>query len=63
MEKGLTIVITGAGGNIGYVLCFNLISDDVFGSDTKINLKLIEIPKFKTKLEGIKMELEVNFYL
>ena len=62
MESALTVVITGAGGNIGYILCFNIASGMVFGPNTKINLKLVELPRFKTKLEGIKMELEVILF-
>ena len=59
MQKSITVAITGAGGNVGSSLCFFLSSGKVFGQNTNLRLKLIELPKFKSKLEGIKMELEV----
>jgi malate/lactate dehydrogenase len=60
MERTLTVVITGAGGRIGSVLCFLLSTQKIFRKGTKIILRMVELPQFKKNLFGLKMELEVN---
>ena len=55
--KMKTVVVTGAAGQIGYSLLPMIASGEVFGSDTMINLRLLEIPQGVTMLEGVKMEL------
>lgn len=57
MTAPLSIVITGAAGNIGYALLPLLASGYVFGSDRPIELRLLEIPQVLSQLSGIKMEL------
>ena len=53
-----TITITGAGGQIGYQLAFRIASGQLLGTETKVNLKLLEIPPAVEALKGVAMELE-----
>ena len=59
MERNLTVVVTGAGGRIGSVLCFLLGTQPIFRPGTKIILRMVELPQFTPNLLGLKMELEV----
>ena len=43
------ISITGAAGNIAYSALFRIASGELYGKDTKINLKLIDISDFEKK--------------
>jgi len=56
-QKTITVVITGAAGQIGYSLLPMVASGQVFGIDTIVNLHLLEIPQGLAMLEGAKMEL------
>ncbi len=58
MSKTVTVAVTGAAGQIGYSLLFRLASGEVFGSGTKVNLKLVELPDAIKAAEGTAMELE-----
>jgi malate dehydrogenase len=49
--------VTGGAGQIAYSLLPRLVSGETFGSDTKVNLRLIEIPQVVDKLQGTIMEL------
>ena len=40
------ISITGAAGNIAYSALFRIASGELYGKDTKINFKLIDISDF-----------------
>ncbi len=51
------VAVTGAAGQIGYSLLFRLVSGEVFGPDTKIDLQLLEITPALPMLEGVVMEL------
>ncbi|HLS45386.1 MAG TPA: malate dehydrogenase [Ornithinicoccus sp.] len=52
------VAVTGAAGQIGYSLLFRIASGDLFGRDTPVELRLLEItPALKT-LEGVVMELD-----
>ena len=53
-----TITITGAAGQIGYQLAFRIASGQLLGTETKINLKLLEISPTLEALKGVAMELE-----
>ena len=53
-----TITITGAAGQIGYQLAFRIGSGQLLGSQTTINLKLLEITPALEALKGVAMELE-----
>ena len=50
------VLITGAAGQIGYVLAFRIANGDFLG-DRKIILHLLEITPALTALEGVVMEL------
>ena len=63
MERIITVVVTGAGGRIGSVLCFLLGTQNIFRKGTKIRLRMVELPKFINSLVGLKMELEVILLL
>ena len=56
--NSIKVAITGAGGQIGYTLLFCVSSGKAFGPDTKIALRLLEIPQAMKTLEGTVMELE-----
>ena len=53
-----TITITGAAGQIGYQLAFRIASGQLLGSETTVNLKLLEITPALEALKGVAMELE-----
>lgn len=58
MSKIINVAVTGAAGQIGYTLLFCLGSGKVFGPDTPIALRLLEITPALKALEGSVMELE-----
>ncbi|EAY20324.1 Malate dehydrogenase, putative [Trichomonas vaginalis G3] len=51
------VLITGAAGQIGYVLTFRIAAGDLFG-DRKVVLHLLEIPQGMQALQGCCMELQ-----
>ncbi|MEP7033988.1 MAG: malate dehydrogenase [Actinomycetota bacterium] len=54
----IKVAVTGAAGQIGYSLLFHIASGALFGPDSPVELRLLEItPALKT-LEGVVMELE-----
>jgi malate dehydrogenase len=55
--KEINVAVTGGAGQIAYSLLPRLISGETFGPDTKVNLRLIEIPQVVDKLQGTIMEL------
>ena len=55
--KEINVAVTGGAGQIAYSLLPRLISGETFGRDTKVNLRLIEIPQVVDKLQGTIMEL------
>ena len=55
--KKINVAVTGGAGQIAYSLLPRLVSGETFGVDTKVNLRLIEIPQVVDKLEGTIMEL------
>jgi malate dehydrogenase len=58
MSKLVNVAVTGAGGQIGYAFLFGLSSGRAFGPDTRVALRLLEIPPAMKALEGTVMELE-----
>ena len=58
MSKLVNVAVTGAGGQIGYALLFCLCSGRAFGPNTRLALRLLEIPPAMKALEGAVMELE-----
>ena len=55
--KEINVAVTGGAGQIAYSLLPRLISGETFGEETKVNLRLVEIPQVVDKLEGTIMEL------
>ncbi|QAY73046.1 malate dehydrogenase [Agromyces protaetiae] len=56
--KPVTITITGAGGQIGYALLFRIAAGDLLGPDTRVRLRLLEIPQGLKAAEGAALELQ-----
>ena len=52
------VTVTGAAGQIGYALLFRIASGQLLGPDTKVRLKLLEIPQAVKAAEGTAMELD-----
>ena len=57
-SKKVNVTVTGAAGQIGYALLFRIASGQMFGPDTKVELRLLELSGALTALEGVAMELE-----
>lgn len=57
-NKIYNVAVTGAAGQIGYALLFNLAAGRMLGENVKINLHLIELPHALAALEGVMMELQ-----
>jgi malate dehydrogenase len=56
MGEPVNVVITGAAGQIGYVLAFRIANGDLL-RNRKVVLKLLEIPQALGSLNGVVMEL------
>jgi malate dehydrogenase len=51
------VTVTGAAGAIGYALLFRVASGQLLGPDTKVALRLLEIPDARKAAEGTALEL------
>jgi malate dehydrogenase len=51
------VTVTGAAGAIGYALLFRVASGQLLGPDTKVALRLLEIPDAVKAAEGTALEL------
>ena len=58
MSSPVRVSITGAAGQIGYALVFRIASGQMFGPDTPVELRLLEITPALQALEGVAMELD-----
>ncbi|EWM15696.1 malate dehydrogenase [Kutzneria sp. 744] len=58
MARSVNVTVTGAAGQIGYALLFRIASGQLLGQDTKVRLRLLEIPQAVKAAEGTAMELE-----
>ncbi len=58
MSQPVRIAVTGAGGQIGYALIFRIASGGLFGPETPVSLRLLEITPALPSLKGTLMELE-----
>jgi malate dehydrogenase len=54
----MIITVTGAAGQIGYALLFRIASGAMFGADTPVRLRLLELPQALAAVEGVAMELD-----
>ena len=52
------VTVTGAAGQIGYALLPRVASGEMLGRDTRLELRLLEIPDAMKALAGVVMELE-----
>ncbi|GGI03813.1 malate dehydrogenase [Egicoccus halophilus] len=58
MSSPVRVAVTGAAGQIGYALLFRIASGQMFGPDTPVELRLLEVPPALGALEGVAMELD-----
>jgi malate dehydrogenase len=58
MSSPVRVTVTGAAGQIGYALVFRIASGQMFGTDTPVQLRLLEISPALPALEGVAMELD-----
>jgi malate dehydrogenase len=56
--KRVKVAITGAAGQIGYAILFRIASGQMFGTDTEVELQLLELPQALGALDGVAMELD-----
>jgi malate dehydrogenase len=56
-QTPVTVTVTGAAGQIGYALLFRIASGAMLGPDTRIRLKLLEVPAALRAAEGTALEL------
>ncbi len=57
-NKRVKVAVTGAAGQIGYALLFRIASGQMFGSETDVELQLLELEAALPALRGVAMELE-----
>jgi len=57
-DSPVNVTVTGAAGQIGYAILFRIASGQMLGTDTEVNLRLLEIPDAISAAEGTAMELE-----
>jgi malate dehydrogenase len=62
MQKPLRVVVSGAGGLIGYSLVPMLAMGQAFGPNQKISLSLLDVEQGQKGLNGLKAELEDCVY-
>ncbi|MGA8575612.1 MAG: malate dehydrogenase [Candidatus Cybelea sp.] len=58
MKKRITVAVTGAAGQIGYALIFRMASGQMFGPQTELEFRLLELEQALGALAGVVMELE-----
>src|SRR5215831_10360494 len=58
MADVIRVAVTGAAGQVAYAMLGRLASGEVFGTDKKVVLQLLEIPQAMPNLEGVAMELD-----
>jgi malate dehydrogenase len=58
MSKTVKVAVTGGAGHIGYSLLFRIASGQMFGSDTAVELQLLELEQALPAAKGVIMELE-----
>ena len=58
MTTPVHVTVTGSAGQIGYSLLFRIASGALFGPDTPVILRLLEIEPAMKSLDGVVMELD-----
>lgn len=56
-QQPVTVTVTGAAGQIGYALLFRIASGAMLGPETRIRLRLLEVPAAVRAAEGVALEL------
>eukprot|EP00742_Colponemidia_sp_Colp-10_P002128 GILJ01002273.1.p1 GENE.GILJ01002273.1~~GILJ01002273.1.p1 ORF type:complete len:342 (-),score=47.80 GILJ01002273.1:115-1101(-) len=62
MSRTVRVVVSGAAGQIGYSLVPLICSGQVFGNDTRVVLRLLDVPFCAQSLQGVQMEVEDGAY-
>lgn len=57
MENATKVCVTGAAGQIGYSILPMVASGHLLGPDSKVALRLLDIPPMEEALKGVAMEL------
>lgn len=57
-QKSVKVAVTGAAGQIGYALLFRIAAGEMFGKETEVHLRLLELEAALPALRGVVMELE-----
>src|SRR3712207_2020941 len=57
-DSPVRVTVTGAAGQIGYALLFRIAAGEMLGTDTPVELRLLEIPDAVKAAEGTAMELD-----
>ena len=57
-DSHVSVAVTGAAGQIGYALLFRIASGQMFGPNTTVDLRLLELEQALPALEGVRMELD-----
>jgi malate dehydrogenase len=58
VKSPVNVTVTGAAGQIGYAILFRIAAGEMLGTDTPVNLRLLEIPQAMQAAEGSAMELD-----
>lgn len=58
MKNRVKVAVTGAAGQIDYALLFRIASGQMFGADTEVELRLLELEQALPALHGVAMELD-----
>lgn len=56
------VLVTGAVGNIAYAILPQICKGLMLGADTKIELRLLDIPPMADKIKGVMMEIDDGAY-
>ena len=57
-HKQVKVAVTGAAGQIGYALLFQIASGAMFGENTDVELQLLELESALPRLNGVVLELD-----
>lgn len=57
-NEPFVVVVTGAAGNVGSTLCFQLLEKSPFKTERRLLLRMVDLPETINKMKGLKMEME-----